>query len=181
MKLRESVRGVRGSPFEAGFRRVFSRVRNRSTVNYVDSASPRPVVVHSDVNACSVYVVNVVHGTRRLAGRCIRAANNRFGTVANKTVGRARLITTVVDYGRAFTRNVTFTRSGVRNATSVLVLQSGNGVVYTHSELNEVPMVLNGNRSNCYISFRSFTFVGLNCGIRHSLNPNRVVRFGTSN
>ncbi len=180
-KLRESVRGVSGSPFQAGFRRVFRRVRKRDTVNYVDSDSPRPLLVHSDVKACTVYAVNVVGGSRRLVRGCLFSKNSRFYIVANNGIGTARLVTTLVGRGRDFARNVGFTRDIVRKATSVLVLGRNKTVVTTHSHLNELPILVKGGTSKCYTSFRSFTCRGLNCSFRGRLNPNRVMRFATRN
>ncbi len=171
---------MRGSPFEAGFRSIFSRVRNGDTVNYVDSCSPRPLLVASGINACTVYIVNRVGGCSTLVGRFLSFNNNRFLTVSSKGIGSARLITTLVSRGSGFDSNVQFTRSSVSNAVSVLVVGGSNDLVTTHSGLNELPVVVTRGRANRYMSFRDFTTRGLNCAPYRRLNTNRVISVAAS-
>lgn len=169
----ESVRGVRGAPFQAGFSDSVRRVEKGLKLNYVSSCRTRPLVIHSRRNACTLTAISGVGGVSRLARRVVRGKDARFLRVDNNSVGTARLITALVGRGSGLVRKVHCTRREVSNALALLLLAPSN-LCYTHSELKEAPMIVNEGRSNCYTIFRSYSCLGLRCRSSHRLNPKRV-------
>lgn len=174
------VRGVRGTPFEAGFSNSVNRVRKGLKVKYVSSGRPRPLLIHSRLNGFTVAAIKGVGGVSRLVTGYFGGKYARFLRVDKKDMGPARVMTTLVGRGSGVVRKVHCTRRIVRNSVAVLVLAPGK-VLTTHSHLKEAPLVIKGGRSTYYMSFRDFTCLGLKCRSLGRLNPKRVITIAPSN